>query len=597
MIVAQEMEHLHKLAERHPDKQFTHLWGHLTSEAWLTHAWEEIRRNKGSQTPGIDGRTAAHVTPERIGQLSQDLRAHRYRPTPVRRTHIPKTNGKRRPLGIATIEDRLVQQALRMVLEPIFEADFLPCSHGFRQGHSPHTALRDVVRRFARVSWTIEGDIVGCYDNIPHDGLMKAVKRRIADQEVLTLVKRFLKSGYMEDWQYHQTYSGTPQGGIISPLLCNAFLHHLDEYMMKGLDANRAQTKQESQQRTNPAYKRIGSAISRRRRKLRGNPVRSERRQLIDQLREVERELRQTPVYDKRHNTKLGYVRYADDWLILVNGTRQEAELIKEQVNQFLEGIGLELSAEKTKLTHWDEKVLFLGYHIQGKLKRRGNQLQAILSIPPGKERLLRREILKKARYHHIPELDAMLGINAMYRGWCNYYRYANAPQKVFNHVSQKVWWYYAHFLARKGRMSMKDMLIRARKAGNFRMVGKAGRESQTFTITSGKKEYCLNIFPPRTRSIHQVVEKDWKADLKPVNFQTWQYGHSAQTSLTALTRSGGLCERCGENPAQGVHHPVRMKAKKTLRAKVQSDKDQRETAKALCTECHLEHHHGTWRE
>ena len=596
MIVAQEMEHLHKLAERYPDKRFTNLWGPMTSEAWLTQAWEEIRRNKGSYTAGIDGHTAANVTPESIGQLSQELRAHRYRPTPVRRTHIPKTNGKRRPLGIATIEDRLVQQALRMMLEPIFEADFLPCSHGFRQGHSPHTALRDVVRRFGRVSWTIEGDIVGCFDNIPHDGLMHAVKRRIADQEVLTLVKRFLKAGYMEDWQYHQTYSGTPQGGIVSPLLCNAFLHQLDEYMMQDLDANRAQTKQESDQRTNPAYRKIANAISKCRRRLRGNPVRTERRHLIDKLQELEKELRQTPVYDKRHKTKLGYVRYADDWLILVNGTREEAEATREQVKQFLEGIGLELSAEKTKLTHWDEKVLFLGYNIQGKLKTRGNQLHAILSIPSERERRIRRETLRIARYHHIPELDAMLSINAMYRGWCNYYRYANAPQKIFNRVGQKVWWYYAHFLARRGRMSMRQMLIRARKAGRFKVVGKEGRQRQTFTMQSGKKEYCLNIFPPRTRSIHQVVDKDWKVDLKPVNIQTWQSGHSAQTTLTALNRSEGLCERCGANPAQGAHHKVRMKSKKTLRAKVQSDKDQRERAQALCKECHLESHHGAWR-
>jgi hypothetical protein len=365
--------------------------------------------------------------------------------------------------------------------------------------------------------------------------------------------------------------------------------------MMQVLGANRAQTKQESDQRTNPEYKKIANAISKRRRKLRGNPVRSERRTLIDALQELEQELRQTPVYGTRHKTKLGYVRYADDWLILVNGTREEAEATKEQVQQFLEGIGLELSAEKTKLTHWDDKVLFLGYYIQGKLKARGNQLQAILRIPSGRERLVRREVLRIARYHHIPELDAMLGINAIYRGWCNYYRYANAPQKVFNRVGQKVWWYYAHFLARKERMSMKEMLIRARKAGKFKVVGKAGRNRQTFTITSGKKEYYLDLFPPRTRSIHQVVAKDWKADLKPVNFQTWQYGHSAHTSLTALHRSGGLCERCGENPAQGVHHKVRMKSKKTLRAKVQSDKDQRERAQALCIECHLESHHGAW--
>ena len=214
MDVAKEMKHLHELARRDPTKRFTHLWGAMSSESWLTQAWEEIRRNRGSMTPGINQRTAAHITPDDIAQLSRDLRAHTYKPQPVRRTYIPKSNGKRRPIGISTIEDRLVQQALRMVLEPIFEADFLNCSHGFRQKRSTHTALRDVVRMYARTSWIIEGDIVGCYDNIPHDGLMRAVKRRIADQEVLTLIKRFLKAGYMEDWNFHKTYSGVPQGGI-----------------------------------------------------------------------------------------------------------------------------------------------------------------------------------------------------------------------------------------------------------------------------------------------------------------------------------------------------------------------------------------------
>ena len=156
-----------------------------------------------------------------------------------------------------------------MVLEPIFEADFLPCSHGFRQGRSPHTALRDVARMFPRVSWTIEGDIVGCFDNIPHHGLLKAVARRIADGKVLSLVSAFLKAGYMEKWQYHQTHSGTPQGGIISPLLCNIFLHQLDEYM-EGLGANEVQSKKEEKLRRNPAYRKVDNAINRARRKLRG---------------------------------------------------------------------------------------------------------------------------------------------------------------------------------------------------------------------------------------------------------------------------------------------------------------------------------------
>ena len=155
------MEHLHKLAVADQTKRFSQLWDHMISEMWLTQAWEEIRSNQGSQTPGIDRRTGEDIDLDRIHQLSKKLHEGTYRPQSVRRVYIPKSNGTLRPLGIPTIEDRLVQQALRMVLEPIFEADFLPCSHGFRQGHSPHTALRDVARMYPRVSWVIEGDIVG----------------------------------------------------------------------------------------------------------------------------------------------------------------------------------------------------------------------------------------------------------------------------------------------------------------------------------------------------------------------------------------------------------------------------------------------------
>ena len=215
--VAKEMEHLHKLAVTDQEKRFQKLWDNMISETWLSQAWEEIRRNKGSQTPGIDTLTAEDVDLPRIRRLSARLRAGTYRPKSVRRTYIPKRNGKLRPLGIPSIEDRIVQQGLRMALEPIFEADFLPCSHGFRQGHSPHTALRHVVCMYPRVSWVIEGDIVGCFDNFPHNGLLKAVARRIADGKVLGLISVFLKAGYMEDWHYHQTSSGTPQGGIVSP--------------------------------------------------------------------------------------------------------------------------------------------------------------------------------------------------------------------------------------------------------------------------------------------------------------------------------------------------------------------------------------------
>jgi retron-type reverse transcriptase len=165
---------------------------------------------------------------------------------------------------------------------------------------------------YPRVSWVIEGDIVGCFDNIPHHGLLKAVARRIADGKVLSLVSAFLRAGYLENWQYHRTYSGTPQGGIISPLLCNLFLHQLDAYMYS-LGANRVQTKREANQRRSPAYRQIDTAIQRARAQLRNNQDRRARSELLDTLVGLEKAMRQTPVYDARHHTKLGYVRYADD--------------------------------------------------------------------------------------------------------------------------------------------------------------------------------------------------------------------------------------------------------------------------------------------
>jgi group II intron reverse transcriptase/maturase len=279
--VAKEMEHLHKLAVTNQEKRFRALWDNMISEEWLAQAWEEIRRNQGSQTPGIDRDTAKDLDLDRIRHLSKKLHEGTYRPQSVRRVYIPKSNGKLRPLGIPTIEDRLVQQALRMVLEPIFEADFLPCSQGFRQGHSPHTALRDVARMYPRVSWVIEGDIVGCCDNIPHSGLLQAVTRRITDGKVLSLVSAFLQAGYMENRQFHKTYSGTPQGGIISPLLCNIFLHQLDEYM-ESLEANKVQTKTEANLRRSAEYRKIDNAITRTRAQLRHNPDRRARNTLLD---------------------------------------------------------------------------------------------------------------------------------------------------------------------------------------------------------------------------------------------------------------------------------------------------------------------------
>jgi len=448
---------------------------------------------------------------------------------------------------------------------------------------------------YPRVSWVVEGDIVGCFDNIPHSELLKAVTRRIADEKVMSLVSAFLKTGYMENWQFHKTYSGTPQGGIISPLLCNIFLHQLDVYM-DSLGANETQTRKEANLRRSPAYRKIDNSIMNTRAKLRNNPERQARRELLDKLQELEKKMRQTPVYDARHHTKLGYVRYADDFVILVNGTVENARDIKNKVEEHLAAMGLQLSGEKTSITNWNKPIAFLGYHIHGELRKNGVQIRAILTIPKEKERRIRRDLLKTSSYHHIPEQDAMLNMSAKYQGWCNYYKYANNPQEVFNRLSQKMWWFFAHFLSRNRRSSIKSLLAWTKTTGKCKVVSKGNNSRLTFTVKNGKREMYLDLFPPQTAVIQTVSNKEtWTVDLKPVNPANWMKGRSAATRLTALTRSEGTCERCGTNPVNQVHHKNRMKTKKTMLAKVRSDKDQREQALALCKECHLEIHHGNF--
>lgn len=303
-------------------------------------------------------------------------------------------------------------------------------------------------------------------------------------------------------------------------------------------------------------------------------------------------------MYDVRHQTKLGYVRYADDFVILVNGSNQETKDMKNKVQGQLGAMGLTLSEEKTRITHWDKPITFLGYHIQGKLKAKGVQTRAILLIPKEKERSIRRELLKVASYHHIPELDAMLTMSAKFRGWTNYYRYSHNPQITFGRVSQEMWWFFAHYLARKlGIKSIKKLCIWAQKTGKHKEVRKGNDQRNTFRLQVGKREYYLDVFPPKTAKIHAVTNKEsWTGDLKVVNPTNWQLGRSAATRLTALTRNGGICERCKQNPAQHTHHKNRMKTKRTALANIASDKDQRERELALCKECRLEVHQGSYR-
>ena len=594
--VSEEMKHLHKLAKENPSKRFNHLWENLICSEWLAQAWEEIRRHKGSQTAGVDNTNAIDVDMTLIDNLAEELKTRKYRPKPVRRVHIPKATGKTRPLGIPTIKDRIVQQALRMLLDPVFEADFLNCSHGFRQGLSTHTALRDVACGYASTSWVIEGDIEGCFDNVNHGKLIKLIEKRIADKKILSLVKAFLEAGYMEDWQYHKTYSGTPQGGIISPLLANIFLHQLDQFMEDEFEANRTQTKRQSNSRRNPEYRKVENQITRLRRMLKETDEEG-RKLIIDELKELEKQRKSIPIYakGKKHPCKVKYVRYADDFVILVSGNKQETEAIRDKIKQLLSQNGLRLSDEKTNLTHWSKTVHFLGYNLQGKMRAKGVGIKPVLSVPQEKLRKAIESIKQVGSYYHIPEVDVLLQVNAIYRGWCNYYKYANSPQKVFEKLARKTWWEYAHFIARKHKSSIAKMIQRERKAKGLGEVKKGGRKRYTFQVPVGKRSLILDIFPPKTGKFRTIPNKsEWNVDLKPITPLNWQSGRSLATRLQALDRAKGVCERCKENPIAQVHHTIPMRGK-TFLARIMSDKSQRETAVALCEECHLEVHGGSF--
>jgi hypothetical protein len=368
--------------------------------------------------------------------------------------------------------------------------------------------------------------------------------------------------------------------------------------MIQELKANRIQTKEESNRRRNPEYWKIANKIQRLRKRLKTLQNKG-RTGTAERLKQLERKLKQTPYYapDKRHPNKIGYTRYADDFVILINGTKEETTEVKEKVKQKLHEMGLILSQEKTRITHWNSGVSFLGYEIKGRNRKTKKTHTAKLTIPKRKLRKIIDEIKEICGYHHIPEADILTQLNAMFRGWCEYYKYAHAPQKVFNQLAEKTWWMYAHYLSRKQRSSIKKMIIREKKAGRLTMVERKNRKRQTFSIEMGNRRIILDTFPPKTEMIRALRNKrDWTVDLRPIKPKSWQSGRSLATRMKALERANGICERCGENPVDHVHHTIHMRKKGSFLARIMSDKAQQETALALCRKCHIEVHGGSFK-
>jgi group II intron reverse transcriptase/maturase len=317
-------------------------------------AYGNIYSNKGAMTPGASEETADGMSEEKIEQITGPMRNERYRFSPARRVYIPKKNGKLRPLGMPPWSDKLVGEVVRLLLEAYYEPVFSDASHAFRRGRGCHTALRKINDTWTGTAWFIEGDISDCFGSIDHEILLRILAEKIHDQRFLRLIRNMLKAGYLEDWEYHDTLSGCPQGGVVSPILSNIYLHKLDEFVEQELIP---QYTRGARRKENPEYRRIAG----RQRNARQRRDRAVARDLVTQLRSLPSRDPADPGY-----RRLRYIRYADDHILGFTGPKAEAEQIKAKLAQFLrETLGLELNQQKTLITHArSQPARFLGYHV-----------------------------------------------------------------------------------------------------------------------------------------------------------------------------------------------------------------------------------------
>ena len=391
-------------------------------------AYGKIYANQGAMTPGASTETADGMSEDKIDTIIEAMRYERYRFSPVRRIHIPKKNGKLRPLGLPSWSDKLVGEVVRLLLEAYYEPTFSGYSHGFRPGRGCHTALREVENTWAGTTWFIEGDISDCFGSLNHEIMVRILSEKIHDNRFLRLIKQMLKAGYLEDWKYHETLSGAPQGGVVSPILSNIYLHKLDVYVETVLIPRYTRGKR---RKRNPEYERIASKMVWAR--ARGNR---------DKVRDLRRSLRRLPSGDPQDPgyRRLRYTRYADDHLLGFIGPKAEAEAIKDQLARFLrDDLALELNPSKTLVTHAHTRAArYLGYeitvqHRNDKLtngRRSANGVIALripLDVIKAKCAPYRRhgKPWHRPRLQNLDDYDIVQTYAAEYRGIIGYYRLA----------------------------------------------------------------------------------------------------------------------------------------------------------------------------
>jgi len=543
-------------------------------------AYARLATNDGAMTKGTTPETVDGMSERKIEKIIELIRQEKFQWSPVRRTMIPKANGKTRPLGIPSWSDKLVQEVIRSILEAFYEPCFSPNSHGYRPGRGCHTALKDASIVWRATKWFIEGDIKGCFDNIDHTILLETLRERIHDNRFIRLIENMLKAGYLKDWKYHPTLSGTPQGGIVSPLLANIYLDQFDKFVEMTLAPEYTRGKARS---VNKVWKNIGQIIRRARLKGKGVPP---------DLVKTHRKLSANDPMDPNFR-RLRYMRYADDFILAFIGPKDEAEKIKERIGEFLrDKLKLELSPEKTLITNaGNDKARFLGYEISiNTFPRSCGSVQ--LRIPPQVVETKARKYMRGGKIWHRAELlqDDDFSIVAMYgreyRGIANYYA-----------LAENRWW-----LARLGwvmRVSLLKTLANKHKS----TVSKMARKYRA--INWGKTRYykCLKV----------IIERPNKDPLVAI-FGGFGLGkqpaETIEDRLVDLDRkdyrrtemlqrlAANTCELCGSDKNVEVHHvrkmaDLKVRGQRAAPAWKQVMSARRRKTLITCARCHDKIHKG----
>lgn len=597
------LENLQKHTET-ADYKYERLYRNLYNPDFYLQAYQNIYANKGAMTPGIDGMTLDGFGGQRVEKLIASLKDHSYQPQSVKRVYIPKKNGKMRPLGIASSDDKLVQEIIRMILESIFEPSFSNCSHGFRAKRSCHTALLQIQHNFTGVKWFVEGDIKAYFDTIDHHILVNILRRRIKDETFIELIWKFLRAGYLENWTYNATFSGVAQGSGFSPILANIYLNELDRYM----EEYAARFNRGSFRKPSSEYGKLQGRHQRyveKHRKIWLSLTEDEKRTVLKETKRLRKESQSVPSKDQMDESykRVQYTRYADDFLIGIIGSREDAEMIKHDIKAFLQDkLKLELSDEKTLITSGKDKARFLSYDITvckdtstTKTKRGQSRIyydKVKLYVPKDKwvGKLLQYDVLKitnkagekekwmplqRNEYIYLSPGEMILKYNEQIRGLYNYYRIANNAS-----VLNKFFYVMEYSLYKTIAAKFKITMTKAKKKYSKNKVFSAPYETKQGT------KYAV------------LYNKGFVRDRKPLYDSvdiTPEFSHLHKPRELFYRVKAGKCELCGKKSSEITVHQVG-----TL-SELKGDTDwerlmkkKRRKTLIVCGECHKHIHEET---